>query len=174
MPGALARKERAPRAHPAPPLTPLETEVIDLFVHLARILGVPKTVAEIFGLLFVSPKPLAMEELIARLSLSKGSASQGLRFLRSVGAVKTVYVAGTRRDHYLPETELRKLLRGFLREKLEPYFQGGAERLQRIERALRQMPNGEQQLFKARVAKIRNWERQGKRFIPLISKLLGP
>src|SRR2546422_6670826 len=87
----------ARRPRPAAPLTALETEIIDLFVQLSHLLGQPRSLAEIYGLLFISARPLAMDDLIERLHMSKGSASQGLKFLRSVGAVKMVYMPADRR-----------------------------------------------------------------------------
>ena len=35
----------------------------------------------------MSPQPMTMDELIERLGISKGSASQGLSFLRKAGAI---------------------------------------------------------------------------------------
>jgi hypothetical protein len=61
----------------AKPLNPVEVEAMHLFVQLSRALGQPPSVAEIYGLLFVSPKPLNQDEMINRINLSKGSASQG-------------------------------------------------------------------------------------------------
>ena len=78
------------------PLEPVEVEVIQLFVQFSRALGQPRSLAEIYGLLFISPHPLTMDTLIERLNLSKGSASQGLKYLHDLGAVRTVYMAG---DH---------------------------------------------------------------------------
>src|ERR1700689_637831 len=75
----------------------VEVEVIHIFVQFAGVLGQPRSVAEIYGLLFASHQPLAMDTLIERLNLSKGSASQGLKYLQELGAVRTVYVAGDRR-----------------------------------------------------------------------------
>src|SRR5690348_8962856 len=83
-------------AKPGGSLNPLELEIIDLFVQVSRLLGQPRSIAEIYGVLFVSVKPLAMDDLIERLRISKGSASQGLKFLRNIGAVKPIYVAGDR------------------------------------------------------------------------------
>src|SRR5437763_6714589 len=97
-------------------LNPLETEIIDFFVQLSRLLGQPRSLAEIYGLLFISERPLAMDHLIERLQLSKGSASQGLKFLRNIGAVKMVYVAGDRRAHYETVAELRNLTTRFFRD----------------------------------------------------------
>jgi len=87
----------ARRPSPAAQLTALETEIIDLFVQVSRLFGQPRSLAEIYGLLFISAHPLAMDDLIERLRLSKGAASQGLKFLRNMGAGKTVYVPGDRR-----------------------------------------------------------------------------
>src|SRR5436853_1761730 len=115
MPLAISEKPASGLA-PAS-LSPLETEIIDLFVQVSRLLGQPRSLAEIYGLLFISARPLAMDDLIERLRLSKGSASQGLKFLRNTGAVRTVYVAGDRRAHYEAVAELRNLSRRFLREQ---------------------------------------------------------
>src|SRR5437870_4857638 len=94
---------------PAPALSALEADIIALFVQISRVLNQPRSLAEIYGLLFISSQPLAMDDLMARLGISKGSASQGLRFLRDNGAVKMVYVDGDRRVHYEAVAELKNL-----------------------------------------------------------------
>ena len=123
----------SPEPLQAPPqLSTMETAVIDVFVSAVKLIGLPKSVGEIYGLLFSSPLPLALDSLVRRLSISKGSASQGLKVLRSVGAVRLVYVAGDRRDHYAAETELKKLVAGFIREELQPRLDSGTERLSHL------------------------------------------
>lgn len=154
-------------------LAPLETEVIDLFVRFARLLSIPKSVAEIYGLLFIAPNPLDMEDIIHRLRLSKGSASQGLRTLRRLGAVKAVYVSGKRNDHYEAELELRKLVGGLLKDKVSPHFDSGSEYLGRIEGIVEQMPDGERDVIAARVEKLKSWQKSAGRFLPLLQKLLA-
>ena len=91
------------------PLNPVEVEVIHLFVQFSRALNQPPSIAEIYGLLFVSPRPLPQDDFGDRLNMSKGTASQGLRYLLDLGAVRTVYVAGDRRVHYEAVAELRNL-----------------------------------------------------------------
>ena len=154
-------------------LTSLETEVIGLFVHQARLLNIPKSVAEIYGLLFIAPEPLAMEDIIGRLNLSKGSASQGLKLLRGLGAVQVVYVGGKRNDHYEAETELRKLVNGFLKDKLEPHFHTGGERLSRIETLAKEAPSTNGDIVLARLEKLKSWEQTGRAFLPMALKCLG-
>ena len=43
------------------------------------------------------------------LKISKGSASQGLRALRQLGAVSSVFEPGDRKERFVAEIRLRKL-----------------------------------------------------------------
>lgn len=65
-----------------------EESVVSFFVDAADLLGVPKSVAAIYGICFASPEPLSFSEIDDRLELSVGSISQGLRVLKEVGALK--------------------------------------------------------------------------------------
>jgi HTH-type transcriptional regulator, glycine betaine synthesis regulator len=173
---ALAEKDLgniAPGQVPSPQLNPLETEVIDFFVQLSRLLGQPRSLAEIYGLLFISVRPLAMDDLIARLQLSKGSASQGLKFLRSIGAVRTVYVAADRRVHYEAVAELRNLATRFLRDHIVPELDHAEARLDRVASMVKQLPADDRVRINGRVRMLQSWGRNGRRFLPLLVKILG-
>jgi DNA-binding transcriptional regulator GbsR (MarR family) len=163
----------APDTNPAASLSSLDVEVIDYFVEVSRFLGQPRSLAEIYGLLFISEQPLAMDGLMVRLRLSKGSTSQGLRFLRDLGAVKQVYVAGDRRVHYEAVAELRNLARRFLRKQIVPYLADGEARLGRIAAHLERLPGGRREHVKTRIAMLRSWSRNGRRVLPLLLKVLG-
>ena len=173
---AIAQKEPGEvvqEAQPAARLSPLETEIIDFFVQLSRLLGQPRSLAEIYGLLFISGRPLAMDDLIERLQLSKGSASQGLKFLRNIGAVRMVYVPGERRVHYEAVAELRNLATRFLRDQIVPHLDNGQTRLERIAGMVKQLPSEQRAGVNGRVKMLQSWERNGRRFLPLVVKILG-
>ena len=150
----------------------LEREVIELFVRVASLMGLPRSIGELYGLLFIVPEPLSMDELMRRLDLSKGATSQGLKLLRSFGAVRTVYRAGDRRDHFVAETELRKLAGGFLKEQVQPHLRSGEERLERIQRMLDELPEDERGAVKIRVARLANWRRRGDQILPILMRLI--
>src|SRR6266850_333181 len=76
---------------PSAGLSELEIEAVDMFINFLRIIGLQKSIGEIYGLLFVSAKPLSMDDITNRLDISLGAASQGLKLLRGLGAVKAVY-----------------------------------------------------------------------------------
>jgi DNA-binding transcriptional regulator GbsR (MarR family) len=154
-------------------LNPVEIELIHLFVQFARALGQPRSVAEIYGLLFASEQPLVMDTLIERLSLSKGSASQGLKYLQDLGAVRTVYVAGDRRTHYEAVAELRKLAGRFLRQQILTHFEGTEGRLDRIASHANELSDEQKRHITERIDLLRRWDRTGKRVLPFVLKMLG-
>lgn len=164
----VAAPPRAAKRAPAPGLTDAEGEFVAFFVSLARALRMPKSLGEIYGLLFASADPRTFEGIVEALHISRGSASQGLRLLRGFGAVRTVYVAGDRRDHFVAETELRKLVTGFLAETALPQLEASAERLARIEAAV-----PARGVLHDRTQKLRSWERMGRQVLPLLGKMLG-
>ena len=158
-----------------------ETEVVAIFVQMTQVLGLPKSLGEIYGLLFATPQPLAFQEIADRLRLSKGSVSQGLRFLRSVGAIKPVIIPGDRREFFEPETELRALVSGFLKERLNPQLETWAART----KALRvedfgttvevggSLPNKDRVTLENRIEKLSSWQKRANLVLPMIGKLLG-
>lgn len=155
------------------PLAPLESEVIDLFVQISHVLGQPRSLAEIYGLLFISVQPLSMDDLIQRLNLSKGSASQGLKYLRQIGAVRTIYVPGERRVHYEAVAELKNLATRFLRDQFVPHLDSGRERLDRIAAMVRQLPPDERGRVSGRITMLQSWGKKTRRFLPLVVKIMG-
>ena len=77
-----------------------EEAVVDFFVDAADLLGVPKSVAVRYGIVFASPQPLSFADIEARGTLSKGSISQGLRVLRKMGPSKRFRRQRTGRSCY--------------------------------------------------------------------------
>lgn len=164
-------------AGPSKGLQALQAHFIELFVSAADALGVPRSMGEIYGVIFASPRPLSFQEIVERLNLSKGSVSQGLRTLRSLGAVRAGYVPGDRRDYYEPETELRRLVAGLLRDRLEPHLEQGRTRLERVRVEVAEgagdVAEDEMKVLRSRLAKLESWRKQGARVLPLVGKLLG-
>ena len=151
----------------------IEAEVVGLFVRLVDLLGLPRSIGEIYGMLFVSERPLCMDDLIEKLHLSKGSVSQGLRQLRAFGAVRTVYINGERRDHFVAEDELRKLARGFLKEQVQPHLDSGEERLNRIHDQLKEKDGEEESAYLAgRVKRLDQWRARARRLLPVMIRML--
>ena len=154
-------------------MSDLEMQVIELFVRGVRVLGLPKSVGEIYGLLYISPQPLSLDALVGRLRMSKGSTSQGLKFLRNLGAVKPVYVAGDRRDHYEAQTELKQLVAGFMKGELVPHLESGSRRLEQLEQEVVGEDSEHAEFYQSRVSKLAIWRARGEEMMKLVDELLN-
>ncbi len=154
------------------PLTPFQRESIDLFVGAFAILSLPRSLGEIYGLLYSSREPLAFDDLVTRLELSKGSVSEGLRWLRSLGAVKLVPVEGSRKDHFTAETSLRKLAGGYLRDRIDPYLGAGEGRLASLRETIDE-GGPEAEFQEKRINQLASWHRFFARVLPVFKTLAG-
>ncbi len=154
-------------------LEQVEVETINLFVQFSRVLGQPRSYAEIYGLLYLSQQPLPMDALIERLHMSKGSASQGLKYLEDLGAVRAVYLAGERRTHYEAVAELRNLAGRFLGQQIMPFFDDSSARLDHMLAHAQKLSGGRRKYVIARIKMLRSWERNARRLLPFILTILG-
>src|SRR5580658_9852020 len=100
----------------APEDAAFDEAMVIFFVEAADLLGIPKSVAAIYGICFASPEPLSFAEIEQRLDISRGSISQGVRVLRDMGALKSLRKPGERREAFEPDLELRKLIEHWLAE----------------------------------------------------------
>lgn len=82
------------------PLDAVERQFVDLWRNMSGLWGISPTMAEIHGLLFVTGEILSMDDLMARLAISRGNVSMNLTKLVEWGLVKRVHRRGDRREYY--------------------------------------------------------------------------
>ena len=150
----------------------LEVESIDFFVRMMSILGLPRSVGEIYGLLYFNSKPLSMDLISSRLNISIGSASRGLKTLRALKAVRTTYIPGDRRDHYSAESEFRRLFSTFLKDEIMPHLESAEDRIRKMDDEIASLQVEEKDFFNIRIEKLKRLTKASKRLLPLLAKLL--
>jgi len=155
-------------------LSDFEARVIEFFCDGVRLLGLPKSIGEIYGLLYVSQEALSLDDLVTRLGISKGSASQGLRTLRELGAVREVEGAVGRRIYYEPDVELKQLVGGFIKEQVRPHLASGEEKLAHLRSMVREMPgDAKADFYAGRLERLGRWSKRARVVLPLLQKFLG-
>lgn len=81
---------------------------VSLLGILNRVCG------QIFALLFLSQKPLSLDDIVEELEVSKGNVSVNIRILEDYKLVKKVWIKGSRRDYYSAVDELpKKIIKEF-------------------------------------------------------------
>jgi len=159
-----------------------QSECVELFADLAHVLGLPRSVGQIYGLLFASSEPLSFSDFVERLEISKGSASQGLQLLRNIGAIRPVstgsdrsdeHSVGKSRDYYEPELSLRKLVSGVLQGRIVPMTMTGSDHFTRL-RLLAEKADKQNGFLVERVEQLETWRKRFRRVLPILSTLFGP
>jgi len=149
-------------------LSEIETEVIDIFVRGAQLVGLTRSIGEIYGLLYISPEPLSMEQITGKLKMSLGSASQGLKQLRAFKAVKAIYLPGDRKDYYVAEAEFRKLTAGFFKEEVFPHLENILDRMKTLKPMLKFVPPEHEGHYQRRLEKLERWHRLSSTLLPKV------
>jgi DNA-binding transcriptional regulator GbsR (MarR family) len=90
----------APSAKPDGALSQVEQVFIDLWRAMSSLWGISPTMGEIHGLLFITGDVLSMDDIMARLGISRGNVSMNLAKLLDWGLVRRVHRRGDRRDYY--------------------------------------------------------------------------
>ena len=153
-------------------LSAFQLESVTLFISVFGVLSLPRSIGEIYGLLFSTQEPLSLDDVQHRLQLSRGSASEGLRWLRSLGAVNQVYLPGVRKEHFTAETSLRKLASGYLRDCIHPHLENGPTRLTLLESSI-DLASPSAHFEKSRAGQIAGWYKFFSKVLPLIKALAG-
>src|SRR5215470_12124369 len=81
-------------------LEDVEDRFVDLWDTMSSLWGISPTMARIHGLLYITGAALSMDDIMARLAISRGNVSMNLSKLVEWGLVRRVHRRGDRRDYY--------------------------------------------------------------------------
>ena len=92
-------------------LKPIAQKFIVHWGEMGERWGINRTVAQIHGLLYMSPEPLNAEEICDALSLARSTVSVGLHELESRGIVRVAHVLGDRTDRFEVKGDVYEMFR---------------------------------------------------------------
>ncbi|SHI71796.1 hypothetical protein SAMN02745181_0723 [Rubritalea squalenifaciens DSM 18772] len=149
-------------------LTVVQGSIVEVFSDGARLLGLPKSVGEIYGLLYASKEPQSLDDLVSRLDVSKGTGSQGLKMLRTLGAVKVASGEDSRKTFYEADIELKSLVGGFIREQVRPHLDSAKGKIATLKEEAK-----EDEFLQVRIDKLETWRKKAALVLPVVQKFLG-
>jgi DNA-binding transcriptional ArsR family regulator len=176
--------------------------VVSFFIDAADMLGVPKSVAAIYGICFASPEPLSFSDINERLDISSGSISQGLRVLKEVGALKvadresacdslsvtrdsdqSTNLARTTNNEervpaarsaarYEPELELRKLVLHWIEKRLQAQLTSGTNQLALLMHSIPPELMKDNDVLQQRFGSLQTWHDKAHSLLPIAKTFL--
>jgi DNA-binding transcriptional regulator GbsR (MarR family) len=96
-----------------------QNKFIASIAKLCDSFGLNKFVAQLYAVLYLSDKPLSLDDMADRLGVSKGNVSINIRELEKWGAVKNVWIKGSRKDYYEANLDVKGVLTGKLRSGMQ-------------------------------------------------------
>ena len=111
----------------------------------------------IFGLLYLEPAPLSLDEIAAELQQSKSNVSVNIRGLVDWHLVRRVSVAGSRKDHYAAATDFWRVMQEIMERRFRWNLRQVIAAAEETERALAAEPASSEQrtFFESRLNAMR-------------------
>ncbi|MFQ5399495.1 MAG: GbsR/MarR family transcriptional regulator [Anaerolineae bacterium] len=90
--------------------------------RISHFWGFPKAMGAIYGVIYLSPDPMPLDELVKQVGVSKGAVSTHVRALERMSMVHKHIHVGDRKDYYFAETDFWKVVRSVLKEREKNEF----------------------------------------------------
>ena len=113
-----------------PILSETHKELIASCSHVCQTIGLPKSIGQIYGFLYLAEGPHSLDDMARILGISKASVSTGIRQLVSWGAIKQVWVQGGRRDYYEAIYDFGALIRRSYFDYIKPKLIASGRKLE--------------------------------------------
>jgi DNA-binding transcriptional regulator GbsR (MarR family) len=103
-------------------LTRIKKDFTQGLSQISRFWGFPKGMGAIFAVIYLSPAPLSLDEIVEETGLTKGAISTEIRALARMGLVHRSSKLGDRKDYYEAETDFYAAIRSILKERQNSEF----------------------------------------------------
>lgn len=145
--------------------------------QLSASLGLSRLAGQLYAMLYISGRPLSLDDMVETLKISKGNASVNIRELEKWGAVKKVWVKGSRKDFYEAELDVFKVVSSRLKEGLHRRLSETWEAITRVEKLLEEsnssLSEQDKQTLKAykeRIKKVKELHNMAQGMLRVVSK----
>jgi DNA-binding transcriptional regulator GbsR (MarR family) len=103
-------------------ITKIKQDFTEGLSQISRFWGFPKGMGAIFAVLYLSPTPLSLDEIVQETGLTKGAISTEIRALARMGLVHGSTKLGDRKDYYEAESDFYAAIKSILKERQNSEF----------------------------------------------------
>ncbi len=158
-------------------LPQLKQDFTEGLSQISRFWGFPRGMGAIFAVLYLSPSPLSLDEIVEQTGLTKGAISTEVRVLARLGLVRRSSRLADRKDYYEAETDFYKSIRSILKERQNSEFdsavQSVRETLEKLESGQVSGDEAEKQFILERVRALQDFFNALDSLTRAVSKLDG-
>ncbi len=112
-------------------------EIISIAGLVSSRFSLSPIAGQIYALLYLSSRPVSLNDMVKELRISKGSASTNIRALESWGAVRKVWVNSDRRDYYEANPDIEGIVLRRVKEGIKKRIGEIKPKVESIESALK-------------------------------------
>ena len=116
--------------------------------------GVNKTMTQIHALLMTSKEAMTTDQIMKRLSISRGNAHSNVKDLVSWGIAKQVIKPGERKDYYSAEKDSWKLLCTVARERKRREIEPALDALSECLNECEDLEGEESEVFRKQLSEL--------------------
>jgi DNA-binding transcriptional regulator GbsR (MarR family) len=139
----------------------IKQDFVEALSQISRFWGFPKGVGAVFGVLYLAPAALSLDEIVGRTGLTKGAISTDVRALARMGLVHRSSRLGDRKDYYVAETDFYRAVRSILSERQNAEFSGSIQAvrntLEKLQAGFGSMDESERIFLVARVQALQDF-----------------
>ena len=177
----VLKKHRAARGGSvsiASELLQSQREMITVCGRVCQLVGLPRSVGQIYGLIYLSAAPLTLDDVAQVLGISKASASTGTRQLMNWGAIRHVWVQGDRRDHFEAVLDFGGLIRRSYADFVKPKLLSSGRKLNSLSQLLQDekkaglIDEENYKVFAERLVSLSRIQRKIEMVLPLAEQFL--
>jgi DNA-binding transcriptional regulator GbsR (MarR family) len=92
----------------------MKSEEFDRFIEswgsMGILWGINRSIARVHAFIILSEDPVDLDKVASYLNISRGNASMCLKELRNWGIIQRIHLSGDRRDFYVAEPDIWKML----------------------------------------------------------------
>ena len=158
-------------------LEKIRDEFTEIAGQLSARLGLSRTVGQLYALLFLSDQPLCLDYMLERLKISKGSVSTNIRELEKWGAVRKVWVKGSRKDFYEANPDTLKIVINRFTLGIQQRLNEMSEGINRFEKVISEIESSlpieekkKAQFYKEKFKKVRKMQTLVNTFLKIVPR----
>ena len=117
----------------------IQDDFIEFAGNLCASMNITRIIGQLYALLYMSEEPVSMDDMVKRLDVSKGNVSVNINILEGWGAVRKVWVKGSRKNYYMADPDVWKIVKKRVEEALSSRLDRTVSAIDNINKGLEEV-----------------------------------